>query len=37
MTFDLCSVTYDDHRYFSFLSQNYGITAYADLGTEHMR
>jgi len=37
MAFDLCSVTYDDHRYFSFLSQNYGITAYADLATEHMR
>lgn len=37
MALDLCSVTYDDHRYFSFLSQNYGITAYADLGTEHMR
>ncbi|GAN00971.1 sphingosine kinase [Mucor ambiguus] len=37
MALDLCSVVYDDHRYFSFLSQNYGITAYADLGTEHMR
>ncbi|KAI7905459.1 ATP-NAD kinase-like domain-containing protein [Cokeromyces recurvatus] len=37
MAFDLCSIVYDDHRYFSFLSQNYGITAYADLGTEHMR
>ncbi|KAI8580262.1 hypothetical protein K450DRAFT_237640 [Umbelopsis ramanniana AG] len=37
MAFDLCSVTYDDKRYFSFLSQNYGITAYADLATEHMR
>ncbi|CEI98689.1 sphinganine kinase lcb4 [Rhizopus azygosporus] len=37
MPLDLCSVTYDDHRYFSFLSQNYGITAYADLATEHMR
>jgi sphingosine kinase len=37
MALDLCSVSYDDHRYFSFLSQNYGITAYADLGTEHLR
>ncbi|KAI8080187.1 ATP-NAD kinase-like domain-containing protein [Gilbertella persicaria] len=37
MALDLCSVVYDDHRYFSFLSQNYGITAYADLGTEHLR
>ncbi|KAI8341314.1 ATP-NAD kinase-like domain-containing protein [Chlamydoabsidia padenii] len=37
LALDLCSVTYDDHRYFSFLSQNYGITSYADLGTEHMR
>lgn len=37
MALDLCSVTYDDHRYFSFLSQNYGITAYADLATEHLR
>ncbi|KAI8991984.1 ATP-NAD kinase-like domain-containing protein [Mycotypha africana] len=37
MALDLCSVVYDDHRYFSFLSQNYGITSYADLGTEHMR
>ena len=37
MALDLCSVTFDDHRYFSFLSQNYGITSYADLGTEHLR
>ncbi|CEP16897.1 hypothetical protein [Parasitella parasitica] len=37
MALDLCSVVYNDHRYFSFLSQNYGITAYADLGTEHLR
>lgn len=37
MAIDLCSVVYDDHRYFSFLSQNYGTTAYADLGTEHLR
>ncbi|KAF7720734.1 sphinganine kinase lcb4 [Apophysomyces ossiformis] len=34
---DICSVTYADHRYFSFLSHNYGITSYADLGTENMR
>lgn len=37
MAFDLCSVQFDDHRYFSFLSQNYGITSYADLATENMR
>ncbi|KAI9308465.1 ATP-NAD kinase-like domain-containing protein [Cunninghamella echinulata] len=37
LAMDLCSVTYDDHRYFSFLSQNYGITSYADLATEDMR
>ncbi|KAI8139534.1 ATP-NAD kinase-like domain-containing protein [Fennellomyces sp. T-0311] len=37
MAFDLCSVTYDDHRYMSFLSHNYGITSYADLATESMR
>ncbi|KAG0740704.1 hypothetical protein G6F57_011205 [Rhizopus arrhizus] len=37
MALDLCSVTFDDHSYYSFLSQNYGITSYADLGTEHMR
>lgn len=37
LALDLCSVTFDDHRYFSFLSQNYGITSYADLGTENMR
>ncbi|KAI9031716.1 ATP-NAD kinase-like domain-containing protein [Phycomyces nitens] len=37
MALDLCSISYSDHRYFSFLSQNYGITAYADLGTEDMR
>ncbi|KAI8340473.1 ATP-NAD kinase-like domain-containing protein [Chlamydoabsidia padenii] len=37
LALDLCSITYDDHRYFSFLSQNYGITAYADLATEHLR
>ncbi|KAI9254297.1 ATP-NAD kinase-like domain-containing protein [Sporodiniella umbellata] len=34
---DICSVTYDDHSYYSFLSQSYGMTAYADLGTESMR
>ncbi|KAI8636263.1 ATP-NAD kinase-like domain-containing protein [Parasitella parasitica] len=37
LALDLCSVTYDDNRYFSFLSQSFGIAAYADLGTEHMR
>jgi sphingosine kinase len=34
---DICSVTYDDRRYYSFLSHSFGISAYADLGTEHMR
>ncbi|CAO3645041.1 unnamed protein product [Mucor hiemalis] len=37
MAMDLCSVSFDDHRYFSFLSQNFGITSYADLATEHLR
>ncbi|KAI7869483.1 ATP-NAD kinase-like domain-containing protein [Spinellus fusiger] len=37
MKLDLCSVTFADHRYFSFLSHNYGMTAYADLGTENLR
>lgn len=38
LAMDLCSVTYqDEQRYFSFLSHSFGITAYADLGTEHMR
>ncbi|GAN08361.1 diacylglycerol kinase catalytic domain family protein [Mucor ambiguus] len=37
LALDLCSVTYEDSRYFSFLSQSFGIAAYADLGTEHMR
>ncbi|RUP47472.1 LOW QUALITY PROTEIN: hypothetical protein BC936DRAFT_145697, partial [Jimgerdemannia flammicorona] len=37
MHLDVCSITYDDQRCFSFLSQNYGIAAYADLGTESMR
>ncbi|CAO3595203.1 unnamed protein product [Absidia cylindrospora] len=37
LALDICSVAYDDHCYYSFLSQNYGITSYADLGTEHLR
>ncbi|KAI7859378.1 ATP-NAD kinase-like domain-containing protein [Circinella umbellata] len=37
ISFDLCSVTFDDHHYMSFLSHNYGITSYADLATENMR
>jgi sphingosine kinase len=37
LAMDICSVTYDDRRYFSFLSHSFGIAAYADLGTEHMR
>jgi sphingosine kinase len=37
LAMDICSVTYEDRRYFSFLSHNFGIAAYADLGTEHMR
>lgn len=34
---DICSVTCDDRHYYSFLSHSFGIAAYADLGTEHMR
>ncbi|ORY91898.1 ATP-NAD kinase-like domain-containing protein [Syncephalastrum racemosum] len=37
MALDLCSVTYADKRYYSFLSHNYGMTAYADLATEPLR
>lgn len=37
MALDLCSVTYADKQYYSFLSHNYGITAYADLATEPLR
>lgn len=37
LAIDICSVTYEDRRYFSFLSHSFGIAAYADLGTEHMR
>lgn len=37
MAMDLCSVNYEDKRYFSFLSHNFGITAFADLGTESLR
>lgn len=37
LAMDICSVTYEDRRYFSFLSHSFGIAAYADLGTEHMR
>ncbi|KAI8064620.1 ATP-NAD kinase-like domain-containing protein [Gongronella butleri] len=37
LALDICSVTYDDNRYFSFLSHNYGITSYADLATENLR
>ncbi|ORX43556.1 hypothetical protein DM01DRAFT_1340709 [Hesseltinella vesiculosa] len=37
LALDICSVSYDDHRYFSFLSHSYGITSYADLATEHLR
>lgn len=34
---DICSITQGDERYFSFLSQAYGLMADVDLGTEHMR
>ncbi|KAF2637103.1 coatomer subunit beta [Massarina eburnea CBS 473.64] len=34
---DLVSVTQGDRRTLSFLSQNYGIVADCDLGTEHLR
>lgn len=34
---DICSVTQGRERYFSFLSQAYGLMADVDLGTEHMR
>lgn len=37
LAIDICSVTYQDQRFFSFLSHSFGIAAYADLGTEHMR
>ncbi|KAG2208311.1 hypothetical protein INT47_006167 [Mucor saturninus] len=37
LAIDLCSINYGDERFFSFLSHSFGISAYADLGTEHMR
>lgn len=37
MEIDLCSVTQDDKKYYSFMTQNYGVLADCDLGTENMR
>ncbi|CAG8473018.1 5645_t:CDS:2 [Diversispora eburnea] len=37
MKIDICSVTQGDKRFFSFLTQSYGIVADCDLGTENMR
>ncbi|OZJ06779.1 hypothetical protein BZG36_00408 [Bifiguratus adelaidae] len=37
MDMDICSITYAQDHYYSFLTQNYGITAYADLATEGLR
>ncbi|KAK9894763.1 hypothetical protein P389DRAFT_162950 [Cystobasidium minutum MCA 4210] len=34
---DICSITQGTERYFTFLSQAYGLMADVDLGTEHMR
>ncbi|KAG9289871.1 hypothetical protein G9A89_015451 [Geosiphon pyriformis] len=34
---DVCSITQGEKRYFSFLSQNFGIIADIDIGTEHLR
>ncbi|CAG8455818.1 9277_t:CDS:10 [Paraglomus brasilianum] len=34
---DICSITQGENRYFSFISQTYGIVADCDLGTEHLR
>ncbi|CAG8544669.1 5931_t:CDS:2 [Paraglomus occultum] len=34
---DICSITQGNNRYFSFISQTYGIVADCDLGTEHLR
>lgn len=37
LAMDICSVTYQDERFFSFLSHSFGSAAYADLGTDHMK
>lgn len=37
MKIDLCTITQGKERYYSFLSQAYGVMADVDLGTEHMR
>lgn len=37
MQTDICTVTQSNERFYSFLSQAYGIMADVDLGTEHMR
>lgn len=37
MSVDVSSVTQGSGRYFSLISQTYGLMADVDLGTEHMR
>lgn len=37
MSLDIGSITQQDRRFFTFLSQAYGLMADVDLGTEHMR
>ncbi|KAM0791316.1 hypothetical protein ACM66B_005788 [Microbotryomycetes sp. NB124-2] len=37
LSMDLCSVTQNGQRFFSFLTQAMGLMADLDLGTEHMR
>lgn len=37
MDLDIGSITQQEKRFFTFLSQAYGLMADVDLGTEHMR
>ncbi|CAG8595267.1 22507_t:CDS:2 [Dentiscutata erythropus] len=37
MKIDMCSITQGDKRYFSFMSQTFGVIADCDLGTENLR
>lgn len=37
MNIDVCSVTQNDKRVLSYLSQAIGLMAELDLGTEHLR
>ncbi|CAG8826283.1 5973_t:CDS:2 [Gigaspora margarita] len=37
MKIDVCSITQGDKRFFSFMSQTYGVIADCDLGTENLR